>query len=381
MVNESAVAAAIGNQRLQRLNEYTNRIADLADSAPSFTESLTHLLLPLKSTGAAAQAREIECLINPDPADEWNYITLGSSDGSKRFAKGSPFMHRMGSLGSEDWMITFTLSEQFMRLGAWWFTQLWRAAELATAARGALLDWNVVTAAACARSLLEGAAYMADELPALASMWDGFKRQGNPSIESLNSFVQELNTRVTTLQYASRIGQSQKQSGRVQSKNVLTYIQKLSRRETATDVMDTYEWLCDAVHPSFGSASTYIAASLRDNANTHVFERYERHPLNTLVTMSQGLHPHVAQNAADAVVLASAILCEDLAEARWVVEDLCLTADIAKALKLKATLAHPMPERNARCPCGSGRKFKRCVHRWGESGMPLGSTDTDGDSD
>lgn len=381
MVSESAVAAAIGNQRLGRLNDYTDRIVRLADSAPSFTESLTHLLLPLKSTGAAAQAREIERLINPDPNDEWNYITFGSPDGGRKFAKGNPWMHRMGSLGSEDWMITFTLSEQFMRLGAWWFTQLWRAAELATAARVALTNWNVLTAAACARSLLEGAAYLADELPALVSLWDDFKRQGDPSVENLNLFVQELNRRVTTLQYASRIGQSDNRPGGVQSKNVLTYMQKLGRRETAADVMEIYEWLCDAVHPSFGSASTYIAAAFRDKAKTHVLERYERNPLETLVTISMGLHPRVAENAADAIILASRILCEDLSRARWVVEDLCLTADIAKALKLKATLAHPRPERNAKCPCGSGRKFKRCVHQWGESGMPLGSAKVDGDSD
>jgi hypothetical protein len=352
----------------------------LADDAPTFTESLTHLLLPLKTTGAAAQAQEIEHLIKPDPADEWSYITFGSPDG-KKFAKGSPFMHRMGTLGSEEWMITFTLSEQFMRLGAWWFTQVWRAAELATAARSALTDWNVLASAACARSLFEGAAYLADELPALIRLWDGFKREGEPSIQSLNLFVQELNKRVTTLQYASRIGQSKKEPGQVQSKNVMTYMQKLHKRETATDVMGTYEWLCDAVHPSFGSASTYIAASLRDNAGTHVYERYERHPLETLVTMSRGLHPRVAQKAADAIVLATHVLCEDLARARWVIEDLCLTADIAKALKLKVTLAHSKPERNAACPCGSGRKFKRCVHRWGEAGVPLCRDDISGTTD
>lgn len=381
MVDESAVAAALGSPRLRRLDDCTERIMHLADSAPSFTESLTHLLLPLRSTGAAAQASEIERLINPDPADEWNYITFGSPDGSKKFAKGNPWMHRMGSLGSEDWMITFTLSEQFMRLGAWWFTQLWRAAELAAAARGALTNWNVLTAAACARSLLEGAAYLADELPALVSLWDDFKRQGDPSVESLNLFVQELNRRVTTLQYASRIGQSENRSGGVQSKNVLTYMRKLGKREAAADVMETYEWLCDAVHPSYGSASTYIAAAFRDNAKTHILERYERNPLETLVTISRGLHPRVAENAADAIILASRILYEDLLRARWVVEDLCLTADIAKALKLKATLARSRPERNAPCPCHSGRKFKRCVHRWGESGIPLSIADIGGPTD
>ncbi|MEX3647619.1 YecA family protein [Mycolicibacterium porcinum] len=380
MTNDYAVATALGNRRLDRLNENTERIVQLADSVPAFTESLTHLLLPLKTTGAAAQAKEIEHLINPDPRDEWSYITFGSPDGRK-FAKGSPFMHRMGSLGSNEWFITFTLSEQFMRLGAWWFTQVWRAAELASAARGALNDWSVLTAAACARSLLEGAAYLADELPALIGLWDGFKRQGDPSIESLNTFVQELNTHITTLQYASRIGQSKKQPGLVQSKNVMTYMRKLDKRETTSDVMDIYEWLCDAVHPSFGSASTYIAASLRDNARTHVFERYERHPLETLVTMSRGLHPRVAQKAADAIIMATRILSEDLVRARWVVEDLCLTADVAKALKLKATLAHSRPGRNATCPCGSGRKFKRCVHRWGEVGIPRLSDHMSGATD
>lgn len=63
----------------------------------------------------------------------------------------------------------------------------------------------------------------------------------------------------------------------------------------------------------------------------------------------------------------------DLARARWVVVDLGLTADLASSIELQATLAYKRPERNEQCPCGSGRKFKRCVHRWGQSGTPVAS--------
>jgi hypothetical protein len=370
MSDASAVERALGERRTHQLIEGTERMLRLASSAPSFTESLTHLLLPLRSRNPADNASEINRLVNPDPAIEWNYVTFVKPDGTN-FAKANPFMHRLGSLGSQEWVITFTLAEQFMRLGAWWFTQVWRAAELAAAARDALNEWSVLVAAACARSLLEGAAYLTEESELLVAHWNGFKCQGEPSIENLNTFVQELNKSVTILQYASRIGQAQKQPPQVLSKNVMTYMQKLAKREAEFDVMGTYEWLCDAVHPSFGSTTTYLAAAFRDEAKTHVLERYERHPLETLVTKSRGLEPRVAQRSADAVILATQLLGRDLVRTRWVIEDICLTADIAKALKLDAPLASGRPERNAQCPCGSGRKFKRCIHRWGEAGTPL----------
>ena len=371
MSTDSPVAQALGAERARQLNEGTERILRLADSAPKFTESLTHLLIPLKSTGAAAQASEIERRLNPDPNVEWNYVTFSTPQG-KQFARGNPFMHRMPALGSQEWMITFNLAEQFMRLAAWWFTQMWRAAELAAGARDALDEWTILVAAACARSLLEGAAYLADELPILIELWDSFKKQGSPTIERLNNFAEDLNRRVTTLQYATRIGQAQKRPPQVLSKNVLTYMHKLAKLHNTIDVMDIYEWLCDAVHPSFGSVATYIASSLRDDARSHVVERYERHPLETLVTKSGGLHPRVAQKAADAVIFATNLLADDLAKIRWVVEDLGLTGEVASALRLDVTLAHRKPERNDQCPCGSGRKFKRCVHRWGQPGTPLG---------
>lgn len=368
MPTDPAVAEALGAKRARQVAEGTGRILQLADSVPEFTDSLTHLLIRLKSKGASEQSREIEQLLKPDPSVEWHYVTFGTPDG-KSIARANPFMHRTAAL-SQEWVVTFTLSELFARLGAWWLTQTWRAAELAAGARDGLNEWSVLVAAACARSLLEGAAYLAYELPSLVELWDSFKRQGSPTTDGLNRFLQDLYRRVASLQYATRIGQRQKRPPKGLSKNVMTYIEKVAKRSSSIDIVDTYEWLCDAVHPSFGSATTYIVSRVGDNARSHIVEQYARHPLQPMLSISPRTEPTVAQKAADAVVFATDLLHGDLINARRVIDDLGLTVDVASALRLNVTLAQKKPERNDQCPCGSGRKFKRCVHRWGQPGTP-----------
>jgi hypothetical protein len=359
---------ALGIDRARGTEEGTQKLLDRADAAPQHSDSLTHLVIPLSSRDPAAQGRELEQLLKPDPSREWSYVTFVNADGT-RSARASPWFRQNAALGSAEWLITFTLSDLYMRLGAWWLTQLWRGTELATGARDALGQWTVLVAAACARSLLEGAAHLAEEVPQLIEMWDDFKRSGSPTVESLNGFVQKLNQRLTTLQYASRVGQGQGRPPKIQSTNAITYIQKLAKRRTDFEVVDTYEWLCDAVHPSFGSGTTYCAVHLRDNAGSHILEHYARYPLRPLLSRREKLEPIVAQKAADAVILATDVLDQELGHARWVLDDVGLTTEVAETLLLDFPLAHhPLPERNSRCPCGSGRKSKRCVHRWGQPG-------------
>ena len=257
---DELVIDALGAERARRMEAGTQRLIERAEGAPQFTESLTHILIPLSSKDAAAASQELDELINPDPAVGWNFVTFRDS-GGRGFAKASPYFHRTAALGSQDWMIAFATSDLYMRLGAWWFTQMWRGAELAVGARDAINQWRVVISAACARSLLEGAAYLAAEAPALVDIWDGFKKSGTPTIDRLNGFVRDLNRQVTAFQYASRIGQGRGRPPPVVSTNAMTYIKKLAKRTTDIDVMETYEWLCDAVHPSFGSATTYLSSS------------------------------------------------------------------------------------------------------------------------
>lgn len=364
-----AIANALGEKRFREMSKGIEGILSQADGAPAFTESLVHLPIPLKSQGEAAIASELRHLLDPEPGWNWDYVTFTRSDG-RRFAKANPFVHRTPGLGPTEWAVVFTLSELFVRLGAWWSTQMWRAAELAAGVRDALNAWNIHVCAASARSLLEGAAYLNHELPILLELWDGFKTKGTPTIESLDTFVTELSDRLTSLQFSSRIGEVTRVHPEVLSKNVMTYLGKLAKQNSAVDVTNIYEWLCDAVHPSYGSTTVFRAQGLQDAARSHIVDRYERWPLELVISSTKRVQPTVAQMSAEAVILATHLLRNDLARARWVIVDLGLTGDLASSIELRSIFAYKPPGRNEQCPCGSGRKFKRCVHRWGLSGIP-----------
>jgi hypothetical protein len=77
-------------------------------------------------------------------------------------------------------------------------------------------EWTVLVCAASARSLLEGAAYLNHELPIVIELWN--KEKGTPRLDSLESFSDELNRRVTALQYSSRIGEVRRLHPEVLSK-------------------------------------------------------------------------------------------------------------------------------------------------------------------
>lgn len=373
MAFNELVVRALGEDRVRRMTEGTQKLVDKAEAAPRCTDSFVHLTIPLSAKDPDAADRELgELLARSDPNADWSYFTLRDADG-RGFARASPFLRQTAQPGSTEWLITFTFSDLYVRLGAWWLTQLWRGAELATGARDGLEQWHVLVVAACGRSLLEGAAYLDAEVSKLIEMWDAFKRSGVPTADTLDDFARELNERVTTLQYASRVGQGTEQPPQVPSTNVMTYLDKLAKRATDFDVIETYQWLCDAVHPSFGSSTTYCVVRLRDSARSHLLERHARHPLDDRASNPQAFTPTVAQRAADAIILATDLLDQDLVRVRWVLDDVGLTTQIADSLPLKLLdfpLAHQHPERNSACPCGSGRKFKHCVHRWGQPGIP-----------
>ncbi|MET9833698.1 SEC-C metal-binding domain-containing protein [Streptomyces sp. NPDC006385] len=51
-------------------------------------------------------------------------------------------------------------------------------------------------------------------------------------------------------------------------------------------------------------------------------------------------------------------------------DDIGLTAEVQGLNRLCCAGGGQPPQRNAPCPCGTGRKYKRCVHRWGQPGTP-----------
>ncbi|GAA2580621.1 hypothetical protein GCM10010435_67420 [Winogradskya consettensis] len=328
-----------------------------------------HLPVPLRSQSPEAAAIELSRRIEArDPGRQWAFATFRTSDG-RRIGKASPFLPAAFP-GSQEWFIRFSLADLHTRLAAWYLTSLWRAAELAGSVRGALDRWQVITAAAAARSLLEGAAAFTQEATTTLQEWDTFKRKGEPQLESLEEFAGDFSRRVAELQFSSRVGQGTQRPPTFLSRNVLTYIGKLAKAETAHDINDIYQWLCDAVHPSFGSSTTYLVTRGKHSTGTHFREVYARHPLGMLAATGFELTPTVAHAAADAVIAGGRVLMRDLRRVRWLVYDLAMTSETAFALKVASFGTFARPERNDRCPCGSGRKFKSCQHRWGSSGLP-----------
>lgn len=365
-----AVAEALGESRFQQMQDSVSRLLEQAEAAPASTVSLTHIPFPLRSTTAAAIDREVMGRIRPGALEEWNYLTFSHPDGST-YARANPWMHRRSALDSEEWIVAFMMSESCARLTAWWLPQLWRAAELTSGAQRALDGWSILVLANCARSLLETAAYLHNEVPDLIKMWDSFKNKGQPTADRINGFVEKMNMFTTKLQFSTRLTEVTASYPEILSKNVMTYVEKMAKKRPEADVLGMYGWLCDAVHPSFGSMSVYRALAIGDNVNTHILDRYERRPLDLIASTPQRVQPTIAQKAADAIIFSVGVLQRDLAAARWVIEDIGLTADVKSTLELAVALAYSRPERNERCPCGSGRKFKKCVHNWGASGVPL----------
>ncbi|MFD9612753.1 YecA family protein [Streptomyces sp. NPDC059083] len=368
---EEQVVQALGRDRADRVHSAARQLMTMADDDDQSTQAVVHLNVPLHAQNPHDATAELADLLNAAaPEETWTFVTVSHPDGTWS-GKASPFIQDNTALGSRDWTTHFALSDLHMRMAAWRLTQLWRAAELAEQTEEALGRWRLLVAAACSRSLLEGAAALTHEATLLHEAWDTFKKAGPPTTDSLARFSADLNNRLAKLQYASRVGQSTGTPPVLQSTNVMTYMNKLAKKTTTVDVIDVYEWLCDAVHPSFGSSTTHTVLRASDRPRTHAIERYARRPLKPLAASGYAMQPTVAHAAADALVLAADVVHSSLALVKWTVDDIGLTAEIHGLSRLSyAGGSGQPPRRGDTCPCGSGRKYKRCVHRWSQPSTP-----------
>jgi hypothetical protein len=112
-----------------------------------------------------------------------------------------------------------------------------------------------MSAAALARSLLEGAMAFTWEAAKMESIWTEMKATGPPRVGEEISFREPLDAALESAQIGSRLA-----GAHVERSNVLTLVDKGIRAanlEKAT-VKELYTWLSDAVHPSFGFQAAYV---------------------------------------------------------------------------------------------------------------------------
>lgn len=217
----------------------------------------------------------------------------------------------------------------------------------------------MLPAAACARAFVEGVAAFTVEGRQLEERWESFKAGGPHGHCALLDFRAQTAAALAQPQFGTRLP-----SGALERTNVLTLLEKF-RKLHGDDVgsIADYGWLCDAVHPSFGSHRAYFRAVGNGPADAWIGVQMEREFLRA--GLPQTPQNEVADAIADVLVKVGDVFVDSAADVRAFVVDLGLTTGASTACVIPSWGDHDRPERNDPCPCGSGRRSKRCRHSWG----------------
>lgn len=359
----------LGRSRARALHDAVEELRGWAGREAEVSSSMRHLPIVLEASSAVGANHELAQRLEAADADaDWFYVIGVRADGT-RVAYASDRV-KLRTLGQTD-ITTFLLFDQWASLDAWRLTHLWRVSDLADASYAALGRWEIIPAAACARALLEGVAAFVVEGAQLIAEWSSFKRRGTPDLDSLESFRRSFGGLLLKAQMGSRVTDLIAERPALKRQNVLTFLQKLDRGREPSLFPD-YDWLSDAVHPSFGFGSTYTVTQGVHKSGSTFAQDVARRP-HLAATRVRKIEPTVAITAANVVVNAVNEFAEAFPRVSGLRSDIGLTSGAAFAVTGDAGGSLTRPGRNSPCPCGSGRKFKSCGHQWGDD-FPDGRT-------
>jgi hypothetical protein len=370
--SESPIVLELGVERADALETSVNGLTAVASQYPDRTSWFAHVPIPLRSLGSLAASHELADKISLlDPRGNWFLTTAKRPDGTF-VGYASDLFVQSGPPSPLD-VVRFGLLNLHSRMSAWCLGHLWRALDLAAASQRLLTTWEVIPAAACARGLLEGVAAFMVEGARIQDEWSRFKSAGLPTLETATSFRVELNKLLGQAQFGSRLSGTSEIRERT---NVLTFVRKMARWEPAVD--EIYEWLCDAVHPSWGFTTVFVATQGVHEPRA-IFAADLAHRTATAPTAAARIEPTIAWKTADAAALSVRRFLQDLPTLRWTIFDLGLTTGVAHLSRTPYFgTVRPVPGRNDPCPCGSGRRFKACRHEWGSPAEPPTSASGEG---
>jgi hypothetical protein len=153
-----------------------------------------------------------------------------------------------------------------------------------------------------------------------------------------------------------------------QRTNVLTHIKKAAKSLDLPALIEQYEELCDAVHPSWGSTECFWAEAGIDSNHAQARILLSRStagqpgdPSQQPLTPGSGLGITVLVTAA----WACERLTTDLERFDLLCRDVCLTCRIYTLQELDYwKVVRPTGVYDA-CACGSGTKSRFCIHNFG----------------
>jgi SEC-C motif len=229
-------------------------------------------------------------------------------------------------------------------------------------------QWHVIPSAALARSLLEGALGFLAEADAIATAWAEMKRQGAPELLEAKRAAAEVATRVAEAQWGTQVAPE----APLRRPRVMTLMERGAEVAglNLDSIKEHYRWLSDAVHPSFASQTVFTAELLQHTSGMQAVTVLRRHLPN--IPPDHDYEPLVALAAVDAATVALEELARGLPAFQAVADDYGLTTGACFASRLEYWRCFKRPERNDMCPCGSGRKYKSCIHDWGQPAPRVG---------
>jgi hypothetical protein len=157
----------------------------------------------------------------------------------------------------------------------------------------------------------------------------------------------------------------------MQPTNAVTLVEKLNKISDY-ELLDAYEWLCNVAHPSLGGTMLYSATRMEGPLDTYgVTYTSDRLVRTSESDSAQSEAGDVRKAITGGGMAAFDSLVIAVRHAEMVVDDICLTAEIANRTVFNHYRLHQTPDRNQVCPCGSGQKAKRCDHSWGATAKRL----------
>lgn len=246
--------------------------------------------------------------------------------------------------------------ETHSQLATWWLTTLWRAVELVDAAWEAA-DRSLTAAAALVRPLVETAAAFWNTGRRAAALWNAAKDDPSDAGAADRAYFELRTLLFPELQqgrFDSRYPEG-KAFGQIAPTNAITHVKHLSK-VMSYDLYRDYEWLCNVVHPSVGARVVYFGTpqTHESRAFTQIGVVHERARSSALIR----------EVIADAAVSAVKVLAVSMDAMLRILDDVCLTVNVADLGGPDSWRVLRVSSRNDPCPCRSGRKAKLCHHDW-----------------
>ncbi len=169
--------------------------------------------------------------------------------------------------------------DQARNVEAYALMTYWRGVELIKSCLSGINEREMIAPAISARSLLELSTVFLQHANTLHKTFGELSFPENTIVTS-----SEVEALVLKMIWGTRYGEPEQY---LTQTNIMTSLQRLSKNPKATELMPTYEFLCDIAHPSFIGNTSYwshVDSVYPDGSEKRVMSRLSSRVFNTEIT-------------------------------------------------------------------------------------------------